>query len=87
MIKIEISEFLDGPILREAPFREKIAAHDWSRYAGERVLIQGCSSVPIPTWAYLVVTACLTPHAEKIMFGEQKTRIPIFERKSAAPAP
>jgi hypothetical protein len=84
MVKIEIKDFLNEPILRENSFREKIAAHNWEQYAGERVLIQGCSDIIIPTWAYLVVVANLVPHADKITFGEQKSRIPIFDKPTAS---
>lgn len=80
MEKIEITQFVDGPILREIAFREKIAAHNWAQYQGKKVLIQGCANMIIPTWAYLVVVAALVPHADKVMYGEQKTRIPIFEK-------
>jgi len=85
MEKIEIVSFVEGPIFREAAFREKIAAHDWAQYRGKRVLIQGCSSMPLPSWAYLVVTAQLVLVADKVMYGEQKSRIPIWSRTEAIP--
>ena len=80
MKKVEIRGFVEGPILRETAFRAAIEAHDWEQYRGERVLIQGCADIIIPTWAYLVVTAQLVRVAERVMFGEQKTRIPIYAR-------
>lgn len=87
MEKIEIKDFTDGTILREADFRQRVDAHDWEQYAGKAVLIQGCSTMLIPTWAFLVVTARLVGHAERIYFGEQKTRIPIHAAaKTSLPA-
>jgi hypothetical protein len=80
MEKIEIKDFADGGILREQSFREKIEAHDWGQYDDKAVLIQGCADIIIPTWAYLVVTAKLVPHAARVYFGEQKTRIPIWKK-------
>ena len=57
METIFLNDFLDGEILREKVFREKVTEVDWSQYTDKRVLIKGCSEVPIPTWAYLIITA------------------------------
>jgi len=46
---IFLNDFLDGGILKEKVFREKVATINWSQYADKRVLIKGCSEVPIPT--------------------------------------
>jgi len=87
MDKIEIKDFADGQIIREASFREKVEAFDWAAFNGKAVLIQGCSSIIIPTWAYLVVTSKLVQHADRVYFGEQNTRIPIFNRSKEGVAP
>ena len=54
METIYLNDFLDDGILKEKIFREKVANIDWSKYSDKRVLIKGCSEVPIPTWAYLI---------------------------------
>ena len=54
METIFLNDFLDDGILREKVFRQKVADVDWSQYSDKRVLIKGCSEVPIPTWAYLI---------------------------------
>jgi hypothetical protein len=77
---IFLNDFLDGGILKEKVFREKVATIDWSQYAEKRVLIKGCSEVPIPTWAFLILTAQLAQYVERIYFGELRSAVKIFTR-------
>jgi|TARA_B110000914_G_C15429770_1_gene430812 hypothetical protein len=77
---IFLNDFLDDGILKEKVFREKVATIDWSQYADKRVLIKGCSEVPIPTWAFLILTAQLAQYVERIYFGELRSAVKIFTR-------
>jgi hypothetical protein len=72
------SEFISGGIFREKDFREAVERWDWSKYAGKPVLIEGCADTPIPQWAFLVLTARLTPIAKSISYGEVKRPIPVM---------
>ncbi len=81
MIKFEIDKMLDMGMLREDPFRARIKAMDWEPYRGQQVLIKGCSSVPIPTWAYLIVAAHLAQVAAEVSYGEEKAPIPIYKKR------
>ena len=80
METIFLNDFLDGGILKEKVFREKVATIDWSQYADKRVLIKGCSEVPIPTWAFLILTTQLAQYVERIYFGELRSAVKIFTR-------
>ena len=80
METIFLNDFLDDGILKEKVFREKVASIDWSQYADKRVLIKGCSEVPIPTWAFLILTAQLAQYVERIYFGELRSAVKIFTR-------
>ena len=80
METIFLNDFLDGGILKEKVFREKVATIDWSQYSDKRVLIKGCSEVPIPTWAFLILTAQLAQYVERIYFGELRSAVKIFTR-------
>ncbi len=80
METIFLNDFLDDGILKEKVFREKVATIDWSQYVDERVLIKGCSEVPIPTWAFLILTAQLAQYVERIYFGELRSAVKIFTR-------
>ena len=80
MIKFEIEKLLEMGILREDPFREKLKNWDWNQYRGQQVLIKGCCSVPIPTWAYLIVATHLSQTAGEVFYGEEKSPNLIYKR-------
>lgn len=79
MIVFDITQLADNGIIRESSFRNSIAHHDWSQYDGEQVMVKGCGSIPIPTWAYLIVASHLAHHASEILFGEAAHPTPIFK--------
>ena len=78
METIYLDDFLDGGIIKEDIFRQKIDNTNWEKYNGKKVLIKGCSKAPVPTWAYLIITAELTKHASNILFGEPCSAIKIL---------
>ncbi|HIA23504.1 MAG TPA: DUF2480 family protein [Candidatus Marinimicrobia bacterium] len=80
MTTISMDDFLDGGILKEKSFRKQVAEIDWSQYKGDRVLVRGCSEVPVPTWAYLILTAQLAQFVDRIYFGELRSAVKIFVR-------
>ena len=82
METIYLDDFLDDGIIREKSFREKISAINWQDYNLKRVMIKGCTSVPVPTWAYLIITAQLTQVAADITYGEPCSTVKIFKRKA-----
>ena len=43
-------------------------------------LIKGCASSPIPTWAYLMLTAELSQVAEHILYGEPCAAVKVFSK-------
>ena len=75
-----MDDFLDGGILKEKSFRKQVAELAWSQYKGDRVLVRGCSEVPVPTWAYLILTAQLAQFVDRIYFGELRSAVKIFVR-------
>ncbi|MFQ6677703.1 MAG: DUF2480 family protein [Fidelibacterota bacterium] len=81
MTTIQMDDFLDGGILKEESFRRQVNQIDWSKYKNDRVLVRGCSSIPVPTWAYLIVTAQLAQHVERIYFGELRSAVKVFIRE------
>lgn len=84
MEAIDPRGFCPGEIFREQAFREAVNAFDWSRYQGKPVLIEGCASVTLPTWVYLVITAQLAPYAKSISYGELKNPIPVTGKLGTA---
>jgi hypothetical protein len=80
---VEPRDFVAGGSFRENEFREAIKKRDWTQYKGKPVLIQGCASITLPTWAFLVITAELAPYAKSISYGEVKNPIPIVGKLGA----
>ena len=66
-----------GLILREKDFRDFLKAHDWSQYAGKNVALTCSEDAIVPTWAYMLLTIQLQPHANTIVFGS----LPDLEEK------
>mgnify|MGYP001125634602 FL=1 len=80
METIYLDNFLTDGILKEEPFRQLVSEINWSDYKNKRVLIKGCTSVPVPTWAYLIITAQLSQYAKHILYGEPCATVKIFTR-------
>ena len=77
---IDLNDFLSSGILKEKKFKEKIETIDWKKYSDKRVLIKGCAAVPIPTWAYMMLTAKLTLFAKQVLYGELCSAYLIFNK-------
>ena len=80
METIYLDNFLTDGILKEKPFRQIVSEIEWSNYKNKRVLIKGCTSVPVPIWAYLIITAQLSQYAQHILYGEPCATVKIFTR-------
>ena len=76
---IDITSLVNGGIIQEEPFRKAVESYNWEQYKGKRVLVQGCGPVPIPTWAYMMVTAKLSLYASSISYGEIKAPFLVFQ--------
>ena len=73
---VSISDFLnDELILREKPFRQAIATHDWTEYTGKYVAIQIDEATLVPQWATMLLTSCLIPHAQGVCLGNQASAL------------
>ena len=80
METVHLDDFLEDGILKEKPFRKKVKQTDWNNFKNKRVLIKGCTDVPVPTWAYLIITAHLSQTVERIYFGELRSAVKIYIR-------
>ena len=80
METIYLDDFLSDGIIKEKEFREKVDGINWKCYKNKKVLIKGCSSVPVPTWSYLIITAHLVEYANQILYGEPCSAVKIYSR-------
>lgn len=67
--------------LDEKLYFDAIAAIDPEVYRGARVVVKGCSKVPVPTAAYVEVTRRLAPVVQSLLFGEPCSTVPLYKRK------
>lgn len=64
----------------ETAFQKGINSLNMADYAGERIVVKGCSDKPVPASAYLEITRRLQPIAQSIMFGEPCSTVPVFKK-------
>jgi hypothetical protein len=49
-------------------------------YKDQRIVIKGCSNLPVPESAYVEVTRILRPVAKSIMYGEPCSTVPLYKK-------
>ncbi|MBP9187771.1 MAG: DUF2480 family protein, partial [Bacteroidia bacterium] len=57
---------------------QKISPED---YRDLRVIIKGCSDVPVPVSAYVEITNKLLPVVKSLMYGEACSNVPIYKKR------
>ena len=78
METIFLDDFVHDGIIKESYFREKINSIEWKKYNNKKVLIKGCASTHVPTWAFMIITAKLSKYATTILFGEPCSAVKIL---------
>jgi hypothetical protein len=61
-------------------YQDVLASIDWSKFINAKVVIKGCSKIPVPISAYVEATQRLRPYAQSIMFGEACSTVPVFKK-------
>lgn len=61
-------------------YLSRLKDHDWSQYEGRRVIIKGCSDKTIPAAAYAMATQHLMSVADRIMYGEACSFVPVWRK-------
>ena len=69
-------------MLESALFEQALSKIDLSQYKEGKVVIKGCSNIPVPTYAYVEITRLLKPYARSIMYGEPCSTVPIYKKKA-----
>ncbi len=75
--------FGDLAALEDKLFYDAIAKVNPEDYRNARVVVKGCSKVPVPTAAYVEITRKLQPVAQSLMFGEPCSTVPLYKRPKA----
>ncbi len=67
--------------LEEKLFYDAIDSINIEDFRDERVVVKGCSKVPVPTAAYVEITRRLQPVVQSLMFGEPCSTVPLYKKK------
>tara|TARA_B100001057_G_C22802222_1_gene931969 strand:+ start:908 stop:1414 length:507 start_codon:yes stop_codon:yes gene_type:complete len=62
-------------------FHEVINTLDIIPFKNQRVIVKGCSNLPIPESAYVAITNKLSSVVKSIMYGEACSYVPIYKKK------
>lgn len=73
--------FGDLAALEDKLFYDAIAKVNPEDYRDARVVVKGCSKVPVPTAAYVEITRKLQPVVLSLMFGEPCSTVPLYKRQ------
>ncbi len=72
IMELDLKQFLFREmILREKDFRENLENHEWSSYENTWTALYCSTDAIIPSWAWMLVTTYLLPHAKEIVFGTE----------------
>lgn len=53
---------------------------DLSEFADKKLVIKGCSDIPLPEYAFSEITKRLLPYVTSLMYGEPCSTVPIWKR-------
>jgi hypothetical protein len=72
--------FGDLKTLETILFSEALSKVDVEQFRDARIVIKGCSNLPVPESAYVEITRLLRPLAKSIMYGEPCSTVPIYKQ-------
>jgi len=70
--------------LEKRLFSQVLAHIDPEEYTNAKVVIKGCSGLPVPDSAYVDLTMKLRPFVASIMFGEPCSTVPVYKAKKSS---
>lgn len=72
--------FGNSESLLSALYQKSLEKIDWEKFRDAKVVIKGCSKVPVPTSAYLDAAAHLRAVAASIFYGEPCSTVPLYKK-------
>lgn len=60
-------------------FGQQLSSIKFEEYKDKRVVIKGCSNLPVPANAYVQLSNGLRPYAKSIMYGEPCSTVPLYK--------
>ena len=71
----------DPSTAAEDLFFKNLKDWDVQHLQDKRVMVKGCSDIPNPNKAYVVITDRLLPVVKSLMFGEPCSAVPVYKKK------
>jgi len=72
----------DKEKLETVLFTKMLSEIDPEQYRDAKVVVKGCSNLPVPDAAYVELTTILRPVVASLMFGEPCSTVPVYKKKS-----
>ena len=66
--QIDLLDFLEGDILMEKNFRDKLKKFNWTVYTDKYVNVNVNEDLIIPSWAFLLVSYYLSQYTKKTTY-------------------
>lgn len=76
--------FGDLKALEDKLFADAIQKINLSEFEGKRVVVKGCSKVPVPISAYVEISRLLKPIVQSLMFGEPCSTVPLYKKPKSS---
>ncbi len=73
----------DAEQMERAVFTRFVQDLDVEPYRGARIVVKGCSKLPVPLNAYVELSAKLLPEVKSLMFGEPCSTVPLYKAPKA----
>ncbi|HOD67022.1 MAG TPA: DUF2480 family protein [candidate division Zixibacteria bacterium] len=75
---LDPQEFTEQGMFTEDGFLARAESFDFSRFDGCHVLIRGCGGIPVPPWAFMLLTARLVGRARSVRYGNEHDHITVY---------
>ena len=70
----------DAETLENELYRKSLSQLNVESFRGKKVVIKGCGDIEIPVSAFVELTRMLRPVADKIMYGEPCSTVPVYKK-------
>ncbi len=61
---------------------ENINSINELEFKDKKVIVKGCSNIPLSPELYVAITKKLQPHVKSLMFGEACSAVPVYKNKN-----
>lgn len=67
--------------LETSLYQEIISNLDVSAFENKKIIVKGCSRMPVPDAAYILLIEKIQPHIQSLMYGEACSTVPLLKKK------